>query len=170
MKSKETIRETENKYKQQLFDRLKDDRRLSLSCPDFKYPEPLYFYIKSVKTEKSIAIRIDGEDDTLRFWDYVDDGYENVDGVWGKMTGDGFEKFTDKLYSVMDHAVDIEFYDTKGITDDYFAGVIKDGLDEDVAVTLLKKYGKGVKFVFAKICNFYGDKQFVIDRQLKIRR
>ena len=170
MKSKESIREAENKYKLQLFDRLKGDNRLSLSCPAFKYPEPLYFYIKSVKTEKTIAIRIDGEDDTLRFWDYVDDSYENEDGVWGKMGDGGFEKFIEKLYAVMDHAVDIEFYDAKGITDDYFAGVIKLGLDENVAVSLLKKYGRGVSFVFAKISNFYGDKQFVIDRQLKIRR
>ena len=170
MKSKETIRETEKKYKQQLFDRLKGDKRLSLSCPDFKYPEPLYFYIKSVKTEKTIAIRIDGGDETMRFWDYVDDSYENEDGVWGKMDEGGFDKFIDKLYSVMDHAVDIEFYDAKGITDEYFAGVIKQELDESVAVALLKKYGRGVKFVFAKISNFYGDKQFVLDRQLKIRR
>ena len=170
MKSKESIREAENKYRQKLFDALKDDKRLSLSCPDFKYPEPLYFYVKSVKTEKSIAIRIDGEDDTLRFWDYVDDSYENEDGVWGKMTDGGFEKFIDKMYAVMDHAVDIEFYDANGITDEYFAGVIKGWLDENTAVVLLKKYGKGVPFVFAKISNFYGDKQFVIDRQLKIRR
>ena len=167
MKSKEIIRETENKYKQQLFDRLKGDKRLSLSCPDFKYPEPLYFYIKSVKTEKTIAIRIDGGDDTLRFWDYVDDGYENVDGVWAKMGDGGFESFIDKLYAVMDSAVDIEFYDAKGITDDYFAGVIEGELDEERAKSLLKKYGKGVAFVFAKISNFYGDRQFVFDRQLK---
>ena len=170
MKSIEKIRENEKKYKQLLNDKLKGDKRLSLSCPDFQYPEPLYFHIKSVKTEKTIAVQIDGADGTLRFWDYVDDSYENEDGVWGRMTGDGFEKFIDKLYAVMDHAVDIEFFDSKGITDDYFAGIIKAGLDENVAVALLKKYGKGVKFVFAKISNFYGDKQFVIDRQLKIRR
>ena len=170
MKSKESIRETEKKYKQQLFDRLAGDKRLSLSCPDFKYPEPLYFYVKSVKTEKTVAIRIDGGDETLRFWDYVDDSYENEDGVWAKMDGEGFESFIEKLYSVMDHAVDIEFYDVKGITDDYFAGVIDGELDESTAVTLLKKHGKGVAFVFAKISNFYGDKQFVLDRQLKIRR
>ena len=167
MKSKENIRETEAKYKQQLFDRLKGDKRLSLSCPDFKYPEPLYFYIKSVKTEKSIAVRIDGGDDTLRFWDYVDDSYEDEDGVWENVADGGVERFIVKLYSVMDNAVDIEFYDTNGITDEYFAGVTEGGLDEEKAKALLKKHGAGVKFVFAKISNFYGDKQFVFDRQLK---
>lgn len=171
MKSIETIRENEKKYKQQLFERLKGDKRLSLSCPDFKYPEPLYFYIKSVKTEKTIAVRIDGGDDTLRFWDYVDDSYEDEDGVWSKMTDDGFESFIQKLYSVMDNAVDIEFYDAKGITDDYFAGVADGGLDGNRAKELLKKHGAGVKFIFAKISDFYGDKQFVFDRQLNpIRR
>ena len=166
MNSIEIIREHEKKYKQQLFDRLSDDKRLSLSCPDFKYPEPLYFYIKSVKTEKTIAVRIDGGDDTLRFWDYVDDSYEDEDGVWAKMGDGGFESFIKKLYSVMDSAVDIEFYDAKGITDDYFAGVTKGGLDETKAKALLKKHGAGIKFVFAKITDFYGDKQFVFDRQL----
>ena len=171
MKSNEIIREAEKKYREQLFERLKDDKRLSLSCPEFKYPEPLYFYINSVKTEKTIAVRIDGEDDTLRFWDYVDDGYENVDGVWAKMENGGFESFIKKLYSVMDNAVDIEFFDSDGITDDYFAGVIEGGLDGTKAKELLKKHGKGIKFLFAKISNFYGDKQFVFDRQLNaIRR
>ena len=171
MNSIEEIRKTEKQYKQQLYDRLKGDKRLSLSCPDFKYPEPLYFYIKSVKTEKTIAVHIDGGDGTLRFWDYVDDGYENEDGVWGKVDGDGFESFIDKLYTVMDSAVDIEFYGSKGITDDYFAGVVKGGLDIDKAKALLKKHGANVKFLFAKISNFYGDKQFVFDRQLNaIRR
>ena len=171
MKSIEKIREIEKQYKQLLFDRLKGDRRLSLSCPDFKYPEPLYFYIKSIKTEKTIAVHIDGGDETLRFWDYVDDGYENEDGVWGKMTDSGFESFINKLYTVMDSAVDIEFYGAKGITDDYFAGVVKGGLDENKAKALLKKHGAGIKFVFARISDFYGDKQFVFDRQLNgIRR
>ena len=171
MKSIENIRESEKQYKQKLFDRLKGDKRLSLSCPEFKYPEPLYFYIKSVKTEKTIAVHIDGADETLRFWDYVDDGYENEDGVWGKAEGDGFESFIDKLYTVMDSAVDIEFYGAKGITDDYFAGVVKGGIDENKAKALLKKHGADVKFLFAKISNFYGDKQFVFDRQLNsIRR
>ena len=171
MKSKDTIRATEKKYKQQLTERLKGDKRLSLSCPDFKYPEPLYFYVKSVKTEKSIAIRIDGGDETLRFWDYVDDSYEDEDGVWEKMGDGGFERFIDKLYAVMDNAVDIEFFDEQGITDDYFAGVADGGLDGEKAKELLKKHGKGVKFVFAKISDFYGEKQFVFDRQLKpIRR
>ena len=171
MKSIEKIRENEKKYKQLLTERLKADKRLSISCPDFKYPEPLYFYIKSVNTEKTIAVRIDGGDDTLRFWDYVDDRYEDEDGVWAKMTGDGFESFIKKLYAVMDNAVDIEFFDANGITDDYFAGVVKGGLDAEKAKALLKKHGAGVNFIFAKISNFYGDKQFVFDRQLKpIRR
>lgn len=149
-----------------LFERLKGDKRISLSCPDFKYPEPLYFYIKSEKTEKSIAIRIDGEDETLRFWDYVDDEYENEDGVWEKMNKGGFDRFIDKLYLVMDNAVDVEFFDSNGVTDDYYAGVIKGGLDAEKAKALLKKHGKGVKFLFAKVSNFYGDTQFVFDRQL----
>ena len=154
-----------------LFERLKGDKRLALSCPDFKYPEPVYFHIKSVKTEKSIAISIDGEYDMLRFWDYVDDGYENEDGVCEKVTDGGFESFINKLYTVMDCAVDIEFYDSNGITDDYFAGVVKGGLDGNKARALLKKHGAGVKFLYAKIVDFYGDRQFVFDRQLNpIRR
>lgn len=171
MKNPEVIRENEKKYRQMLLDRLKGDKRLSLSCPDFKYPEPLYFYIKSIKTEKTIAVRIDGEDDTLRFWDYVDDGYEDEDGVWAKVSGDGFERFISKLYTVMDSAVDIEFFGANGITDDYFAGVVKGGVDESKAKALLKKHGEHVRFLFAKISDFYGDRQFVFDRQLNpIRR
>ena len=171
MKSIETIRQNEKKYKQLLSERLKGDKRLSVSCPDFKYPEPLYFYIKSVKTEKTIAVHIDGEDNTLRFWDYVDDSYENEDGVWAKITDDGIENFIKKLYSVMDNAVDIEFYDKNGVTDDYYAGVAEGGLDEVKAKALLKKQGADVAFIFAKVSNFYGDKQFVFDRQLNpIRR
>ena len=166
MKSIEKIRETEKKYKQLLGERLRGDKRLVLSCPDFKYPEPLYFYIKSATTEKTIAVRIDGGDETLRFWDYVDDSYENEDGVWAKMSDDGFESFIKKLYTVMDNAVDIEFFDAKGITDDYFAGVVEGGLDGEKAKALLKKHGAGVKFIFAKISNFYGDRQFVLDKQL----
>lgn len=166
MKSVEKIRETENKYKKLLNDRLKEDKRLSLNCPDFRYPEPLYFYVKSVRTEKTIAIRIDGGDNTLRFWDYVDDKYEDEDGVWAEMTDDGFESFIKKLYDVMDSAVDIEFYADKGITDDYYAGVIEGGLDENTAKELLKQHGKGVNFIFAKVISFYGDKQFVFDKRL----
>lgn len=167
MKSVEEIRGIEEKYKKLLFERLKGDARLSLSCPSFQYPEPLFFYIKSDKTEKTIAVRIDGEDGTLRFWDYVDDDYENVDGVWGKMTESGFENFIKKLYLVMDSAVDIEFYDSHGITDDYFAGVIKGGLDEAKARALLKKHGAGINFTVARISNFYGDIQFIYDNKLR---
>lgn len=170
MKSVEKIREIEKKYKKLLNERLKGDKRLSLTCPDFKYPEPLYFYVKSVKTEKSVAIRIDGGDNTLRFWDYVDDGYEDEDGVWDNMTDAGFEKFIEKLYAVLDRAVDIEFYGEGGITDDYYAGVTENGLDETVAKELLKKHGKGVKFLFAKVISFYGDKQFVFDNKLNAVR
>ena len=166
MKNVEAIREKENKFRQMLFDRLKGDGRIELSCPDFKYPEPVYFYIKSVKTEKTIAINIDGEEGMLRFWDYVDDGYEGEDGVSGTMTDDGFKTFIAKLYKVMECAVDIDFFDAKGITDDYFAGVVKGGLDEAKAKALLKKHGAGVKFVFAKISDFYGDKQYIYDRKL----
>ena len=171
MKSVESIREAEKKYANQLFERLKGDSRISLSCPEFKYPEPVYFYIRSVKTEKTIAVQIDGEEDILRFWDYVDDSYENEDGVCSSMLNGGFEKFIKKLYIVMDNAVDIEFFDSKGITDDYFAGVTKGGLDAVKAKVLLKKHGAGVKFLFAKISDFYGNVQFVFDSQLKpIRR
>lgn len=166
MKSVEEIREKENKFRQLLFDRLKGDSRVELSCPDFKYPEPMYFYIKSVKTEKTIAVRIDGEDETIRFWDYVDDSYEDEDGIWAKMTDDGFNTFISKLYKVMECAVDIDFFDAKGITDDYFAGVVKGGLDEVKAKALLKKHGAGVKFVFAKISDFYGNRQYIYDRHL----
>ena len=171
MKSIETIRANEKEYSWQLFERLKGDERLSLSCPDFKYPEPVYFYIKSVKTEKTIAVQIDGGDGTLRFWDYVDDSYENEDGVWANVEGDGFEKFINKLYNVMDNAVDIEFYGAKGITDDYFAGVLDGKFNETAAKALLKKHSAGVRYQFAKVSNFYGNKVFVFDRQLNpIRR
>ena len=170
MKDLQKIRENENKYKQMLFERLKGDRRLAVSCPDFKYPEPVYFHIKSIRTEKTIAISIDGEEEILRFWDYVDDGYEGEDGVWTKMQGNGFDTFINKLYTVMDCAVDIEFFASNGITDDYFAGVVKGGLDESKAKALLKKHGAGVKFLYAKISNFYGDRQYVYDRSLNAVR
>ncbi len=166
MNNIEKIRKVEKKYEKMLYAKLKGDSRLSLSCPDFKYPEPIYFYVKSVKTEKSLAVRIDGEDNTIRFWDYVDDGYEGEDGVWAKMTETGFERFIKKLYAVMDSAVDIEFYGEDGITDDYYAGVIDGELDEEVAKKLLKKHGAGVDFIFAKISDFYGEKQFVFDKRL----
>ena len=42
---------------------------------------PVFVYVKAVKTEKSIAVRIDGGDRTMRFWDYVDDDYSDEDGV-----------------------------------------------------------------------------------------
>lgn len=165
MKNPEKIRETEKLYKKLLRDKLISDKRLSLSCPDFSYPEPMYFYVKSVKTEKTIAIRIDGGDNTLRFWDYVDDAYEGEDGVWAKMTDDGLASFVKKLYAVMDSAVDIEYYGSKGLTDDYFAGLCDGPLDAASARLLLKKNCAGIKFLYAKISDFYGEKQFVFDRQ-----
>ncbi len=166
MKNVEKIREAEKHYKRLLLERLKGDARLSLSCPDFRYPEPLYFYVKSVATEKTIAVRIDGGDSTMRFWDYVDDGYEGEDGVWSEMTAAGFEEFIVKLYGVMDRAVDIEFYNADGITDDYYAGVTDGELTESVARGLLKEHGAGLDFIFAKVSDFYGGKQFVFDKRL----
>lgn len=167
MRSIDEIRDDERRYAKFLNERLKSDKRLTLSCPEFQYPEPLYFYVKSVKTAKTLAVRIDGEDRTMRFWDYVDDGYENEDGVWARMNDKGFEEFIVKLYAVMDRAVDIEFYGADGITDDYYAGVTEEPLDGAMAQKLLKDNSDGIEFVFAKVSNFYGDLQYVFDGSFK---
>ena len=98
------ILEAEEKYKKLLIAGLSEDERLSISCPDFKYPEPVFVYVKSVKTDKTIAVRLDGGDRTMRFWDYVDDDYSEEDGVWDRMGEKGLENFIKKLYTVMDHA------------------------------------------------------------------
>ncbi|MDE6597392.1 MAG: hypothetical protein K2K60_01975 [Clostridia bacterium] len=161
------IIDLEEKYKKLLTDKLKGDKRLSVTCPEFKYPEPVYVYIKSVKTEKTIAVRLDGGDKTLRFWDYVDDDYSEVDGVWDEMTEAGLEKFVKKLYKVMDNAVDIEYFSADGECEDYFSAAVAFPLTAENAQKAVKKFGAGVKFIYAKFSNFYGDIQFVFDRTLK---
>ncbi len=165
------IQQNEQLYKRLLADSLRADKRISVSCLDARYPEPLYLYVKSVETEKTIAVRIDGEDNTMRFWDYVDDTYENEDGVWDTMTDKGLESFVKKLKKVMDCALDVEFYNKKGITDDYYAGVYDGELTEEVAKKILIKHGKDVKFLYAKVTNFFGDKSFVFDAHgVRIKR
>ena len=114
MKNVAEILETEEKYKKLLVAKLAGDDRITLSCPEFKYPEPAFVYIKSVKTDKSIAVRLDGVDKTMRFWDYVDDDYSDEDGVWAKMNEKGLDVFASKLYTVMEKAFDIEFYNLDG--------------------------------------------------------
>lgn len=158
------ILEIEEKYKKLLLDKLKNDARLILSSPGFRYPEPVYVYIKSVKTEKTIAVRLDGGDKTMRFWDYVDDDYSEEDGVWDKMTEKGLEKFVQKLYIVMDKAVDIEYYGIDGECDDYYSGVVNYERTVENAQKSVKKHGKNVNFVFAKYSNFFGDIQYVFDK------
>ena len=162
------IIDLEEKYKKLLTDKLKGDRRLSVSCPEFRYPEPVYVYIKSVKTEKSIAVRLDGGDRTLRFWDYVDDDYSEVDGVWDEMTEAGLEKFIKKLYIVMEKAVDIEYFAADGECEDYFSGTVKFELTAENAQKAVKKRSAGINFVFAKFSNFYGDIQFVFDKTYRL--
>ena len=157
------IQQNEQLYKRLLADSLRQDKRVSVSFLDARYPEPLYLYVKSVDTEKTIAVRIDGEDKTMRFWDYVDDAYENEDGVWDQMTEKGLENFVKKLKKVMDCALDIEFFNKKGITDDYYAGVYDGELTEEIARKILIKHGKDVKFIYAKVTNFFGDKSYVFD-------
>lgn len=167
MNNAREILEIEEKYKKLLMNKLGADERLSLSCPDFKYPEPLFVYVKSVKTEKSIAVRLDGGDKTVRFWDYVDDDYSDEDGVWGTMTEKGLDGFIKKLYAVMDKAVDIEFYGMDGECDDYYSGVAGFDLTVANAQKAVKKYGKGTDFVFAKFSNFFGDVQYVFDKTFR---
>ena len=147
--------------------KLSGDDRLSLSCPDFRYPEPLFVYVKSVKTEKTIAVRLDGGDKTVRFWDYVDDDYSEEDGVWEKLTEKGLENFIKKLYIVMDKAIDIEYYGLDGECEDYFSGVAKWELTAENAMKAIRKYGKEINFVFAKFSNFFGDVEYVFDKHYR---
>ena len=162
------ILEIEEKYKNLLMDKLKGDERLSVLSPDFKYPEPVFVYVKSAKTEKSIAVRLDGVDKTMRFWDYVDDDYSEEDGVWDKMSDKGLEGFVKKLYKVMEHAVDIEYFGLDGECDDYYSGIANFEQTEENARKAVRKYGKESDFVFAKFSNFYGDVQYVFDRSFKL--
>ena len=168
MENVSEILELEEKYKKLLMQKLEGDERLSLSCPGFRYPEPVYVYIKCVKTEKSIAVRLDGGDKTMRFWDYVDDDYSDEDGVWGKMTEKGLDAFVKKLYIVMDKAVDIEYYDSEGECADYYSGVINLELTAENAQRAVRKFGKNIQFALAKCSNFFGDVQYVFDRSLRL--
>lgn len=170
MKDTAEILELEEKYKKLLTDKLGGDARLSVTCPDFKYPEPVYVYIKSVKTEKSIAVRLDGGDRTMRFWDYVDDDYSEEDGVWSEMSENGLAEFVKKLYGVMEKAIDIEFFSSDGECEDYCSGVAAFQLTAENALKAVKKSGKNVKFAFAKFSDFFGNMQYVFDnnfRQIK---
>ena len=168
MNNLKEILEIEEKYKKLLIDKLKGDKRLSLSSPDFKYPEPAFVYIKSVKTDKSIAVRLDGEDNTMRFWDYVDDDYSEEDGVWAKMTEKGLDEFAKKLYIVMNKAVDIEYFGIDGECEDYYSGIANFEQTPENAQKVVKKHGKDVDFVFAKYCNFFGDTEYVFDKSFKL--
>lgn len=162
------ILEVEEKYKKLLMTKLGADGRLALSCPDFKYPEPLFVYVKSVKTDKSIAVRLDGGDKTMRFWDYVDDDYSEEDGVWDKMSERGLESFIGKLYTVMDHAFDIEFFDKDGECCDFYSGVFNLEPTAENARKAVKKYGKDIDYVFAGFISFFGDAHYVFNRNLEL--
>ena len=172
MENVKVILETEKKYRTVIMNRLKEDDRLAVSSHDTRYPEPLYIYIKSKKTEKTIALRIDGVDKTVRFWDYADDDYSDEDGVWGSLTKDGVEQFFKKLYKVMDHAVDVEYFGEDGECEDYYSGVANFAFNAENALKAVKKYGKDIEFALAKFSNFYGDAQFVFDEnfnQIKMK-
>lgn len=154
----------EEQYKTLLMEKLSPDKRLAVSCPDFKYPAPLFVYVKSVATEKTIAVRLDGVDKTMRFWDYVDDDYSEEDGVWCEMTEEGLDKFVKKLYKVMNKAFDIEFFDENGECEDYLSGIAGFDFTAESATKAVKKAGKEVEFVIAKFSNFFGDIQFAFDK------
>jgi len=158
------IREIEDKYKNLLIGRLSADTRLSVTCPDFKYPAPLFVYVKSVRTEKTIAVRLDGVDKTMRFWDYVDDDYSEEDGVWAEMTEEGLEKFIKKLYTVMNKAFDIEFFSADGECDDYLSGIAGFEFTAENACKAVKKAGRQVEFVIAKFSDFFGEVQYAFDK------
>lgn len=162
------IMDREEKYKNLLIKELKKDARLHLSCPDFKYPEPLYLYVSAKKTGKSIAVRLDGEDSTMRFWDYVDDDYSDEDGVWNSMTEKGAQKFIKKLLLVMDRAIDAEFYDSLAECIDCFSCVPESELTEEIAKKAARKFGKCLEFSLAKISDFFGEKLFVFDKNFKL--
>lgn len=162
------ISELEATYRGLLCDALKGDKRLEITAPEVRYPEPSYVYLKSKRTGKTIAVRLDGEDKTMRFWDYVDDDYENEDGVWENMSSEGLDKFVKKLYNVMERAVDIEFYDSNGECNDYFSAVFKAEMNEENALRAVKKVGKGKKFSFVGFVNFFGDKRFLFDKTFKL--
>lgn len=167
MKDASEILELEEKYKKALMNKLSGDERYTLSSPDFKYPEPLFVYIKSAKADKTIAVRLDGGDGTMHCWDYIDDDYSDENGVWGKMTEGGLESFVKKLTSIMDKAIDIEFFALDGECEDYYSGVANFPFTAENARLAVKKTGKDVDFAFAKFSNFYGDVQFVFDKNFR---
>lgn len=154
----------ESKFKTLLMRKLSSDKRLNVTCPDFKYPAPLFVYVKSVKTEKTIAVRLDGVDKTVRFWDYVDDDYSGEDGVWDEMSEEGLDRFIVKLYGVMDKAVDVEFFGADGECEDYWSGVETGEITAATAQKTVKKRGKEVDFLLARYSNFFGDRQFVFNK------
>lgn len=167
MKTVQEILEAEEKYKKLLVEKLSGNDKIALSCPEFKYPEPAFVYIKSIKTEKTIAIRLDGVDNTMRFWDYIDDDYSDENGVWDRMTEKGLATFCEKLNRVMEKAVDIEFFDADGECEDYFSGVVDMEFTPENAQKAVKKAGKNVDFVIAVFSDFFGDNRYVFDRALR---
>lgn len=162
------IIDREEKCKRILTEKICTDKRLEVSCPEFKYPEPLYLYAKSKKTGKSIAVRIDGHDKTVRFWDYADDDYSDENGVWNNITESGIEKFVKKLFCVMEKAIDVEFYDASAEFLDCFSCVPETDPCEDVAKKAAKKFGKGIDFAIAKVSSFFGDKIFIFDKNYNV--
>lgn len=157
----------EEQYKDLLIKKLKGDKRLLITSPEAKYPEPVYVYIKCIKTGKTIAVRLDGVDKTMRFWDYVDDDYSEEDGVWSRMTSNGIEDFVKKLHIVMEKAVDIEYYDEDGECEEYYSGVATYEFTPQNAQKVVKKHGKDVNFAIASYTSFFGDIQYVFDRNLR---
>ena len=118
-----------------------------------------------------LAVRLDGVDKTMRFWDYVDDDYSDEDGVWAKMNEKGLDVFASKLYTVMEKAFDIEFYNIDGDCDDYYSGVAGFEVNEENARRAVKKCGKDVDFALAVFSDFYGEVEFVFDKKLnRIKR
>lgn len=161
------IMDREENYKKLLTEKLKKDERIRVSCPDFKYPEPLYIYVNSKKMGKSIAVRLDGEDSTMRFWDYVDDDYSDEDGVWNSMTEKGLEKFVKKLTLVMERAIDVELFDGSAECIECFSCVPENELNEEIARKALKKFSRGYDFAVAKVSDFFGENIFVFDKSFK---
>ena len=167
MKDIKEIIAVEEQYKNLLIKRFKGDKRLSITSPEAKYPEPVFVYIKCIKTEKSIAVRLDGVDETMRFWDYVDDDYSEEDGVWSKMTAKGLEDFAKKLNIVMDKAIDIEYYAIDGECEEFYSGIATYEITPQNAQKVVKKHGKDINFALARYSSFFGDIQYVFDKNLK---
>lgn len=161
------IERVELEYKEKLSEKLRADERLEISAPSACYPEPFYVYVKCKKTGKTIAVRLDGEDRTMRFWDYADDDYSDEDGIWDEMTDEGIERFTGKLYSVMEHAADIEFYNAAGECDDFVSGIFKGEITPTGAARAVKKAASGRKFAFVAFADFFGGKKYLFDKSFR---